>query len=190
MEFLVAPQVNGDTVYYSLLIVGRGVTADSLADLGGATFAFSDPLSNSGRLAPLYQLALLGEDPDSFFGQTIFTYAHDRSIRAVAEGVVAAAAVYSLVYDYLRVTEPALIEKVRVIERWGPFGINPFVVNPRLSSELKAQLRQVFLEMDRDAEGRAILRDLQVDRFTVADDSIYDSVRQMRSYLREQGLAP
>ena len=190
MEFLVAPQVNGDTVYYSLLIVGRGVTADSLADLGGATFAFSDPLSNSGRLAPLYQLALLGEDPDSFFGQTIFTYAHDRSIRAVAEGVVAAAAVDSLVYDYLRVTEPALIEKVRVIERWGPFGINPFVVNPRLSSELKAQLRQVFLEMDRDAEGRAILRDLQVDRFTVADDSIYDSVRQMRSYLREQGLAP
>ena len=71
MELLVAPQIDGDTVYYSLLIAGQGVQARSLADLRGVTFAFTDPLSNTGRLAPLYQLALIGESPDSFFNRTI-----------------------------------------------------------------------------------------------------------------------
>ena len=190
MELLTAPEVNGETSYYSLLIVGRGVRARSLADLRGTTFAFSDPLSNSGRMAPLYQLARMGESPDSFFGRTIFTYAHDRSVRAVAEGIVTGAAVDSLVFDYLRRMEPETVEQVRVVEKWGPFGISPIVVNHRLDPQLKAELRQLFLAMDEDSAGRELLRSLMVDRFVVPDDSIYDSVREMRSYLREHGLGP
>ncbi len=190
MELLAAPEVNGEAAYYSLLIAGRNTNATSLAELRGVTFAFSDPLSNSGRLAPVYHLALLGESPDSFFSRTIFTYSHDSSIRAVADGVVTAAAVDSLVYDYLRAAEPSLAEKVKVLERWGPFGINPLVVNPRLDPQLKAQLRQLFLDMDKDPQGDRILRKLMIDRFVVPDDSIYDSVREMRSYLKEHGLAP
>lgn len=190
MELLVAPQVNGDVVYYSLLIVGKNSRATSLADLRGVSFAFSDPLSNTGRLAPIYQLAQGGKNPDSYFSQTIFTYSHDSSIRAVAEGIVTAAAVDSLVFDYLAATEPALTEKLRIVERWGPYGINPIVVNPRLNPQLKEDLRRVFLGMHRDADGAAILRSLFVDRFVVPDDSVYDSVRAMRAYLRERGFAP
>ena len=190
MELLVAPQVGGETVYYSLLIAGSESTAQSLGDLRDASFAFSDPLSNSGRLAPVYQLALMGENPDAFFGRTIFTYAHDSSIRAVAEGVVAAAAVDSLVFDYMVKTEPKIATQVKMIQKWGPFGINPFVINPRLDAGLKEQLRRVFLEMDRDPPGKAILDDLLIERFVVPDDSIYDAVREMRSYLREHRLEP
>lgn len=190
MELIAAPLVKGEPVYYSYLIVGRASTATSLADLRGLSFAFTDPLSNSGRLAPIYQLALRGKNPDAFFSQTIFTYSHDSSIRAVADSVVAAAAVDSLVYDYLVETEPSIAERVRVIERWGPFGINPVVVNPRLNSQLKDDLRGVFLGMQHDAEGAAILRSLRIDRFVVPDDATYDSVREMRTYLRERGFAP
>ena len=190
MELLVAPQVGGETVYYSLLIVGGDSTAQSLAELRDSSFAFTDPLSNTGRLAPVYQLALMGENPDAFFGRTIFTYAHDSSIRAVAEGVVAAAAIDNLVFDYMAKTEPEIASRVKVIQKWGPFGINPFVVNPRLDAGLKRQLRTIFLEMDRDPRGKGILHDLLIDRFVVPDDSIYDGVREMRSYLREQGLGP
>ncbi len=44
--------------------------------------------------------------------------------------------------------------------------------------------------MDTEPEGRAMLEKLDIDRFVVADDSMYDSVREMRAYLRERGLAP
>lgn len=190
MELLVAPEVGGETVYYSLLIVGRDVQAQSLADLQGRSFAFADPMSNSGRLAPLYQLALMGQTPALFFGRTTFTYAHDRSVRAVASGVVDGAAVDSLVVDYMRRTEPDVVAKVKVIERWGPFGISPVVVNPGLDLTLKAELRSALLGMDEDSMGREVLRRLGVDRFVVPDDGIYDSVREMRAFLRARGLNP
>ena len=190
MELIAAPQVHGELVYYSLLIVNRASRAASLKDLRGASFAFSDPLSNTGRLAPIYQLAKLGTNPDSYFSQTIFTYSHDSSVRAVADRVVTAAAVDSLVYEYLASAEPAVIEKVKVIERWGPFGIGPVVVNPRLDTATKLELQRVFLGMSSDTEGRLILANLQIDRFAVPEDSLYDSVREMRAYLRDRGLAP
>jgi len=190
MELIAAPQVRGGVEYSSLLVVPRNSSAQSLTDLRGASFAFTDPLSNSGRLVPAYQLALRGKNADSYFSQTIFTYSHDSSIRAVADGVVAAAAVDSLVYDYLASNEPNLIEKVKVIERWGPFGINPVVVNPHLDPGLKSDLQRVFLGMDKDPDGITVLRNLTIDRFIVPDDHLYDSVREMRTYLRERGLAP
>jgi len=189
MELLVAPLVQGEPYYYSLLIVRRDLDVSSLEDLRGKTFAFSDPLSNTGRLAPLYQLALRGETPESFFSRSIFTYSHDNSIRAVADGIVDGAAVDSLVYDYLQASEPDLMAKVKVIEKWGPFGVNPVVVNPGLDPQLKAQFRDVFLNMDMDSRGRELLAQFRIDRFIVPDDSIYDSVREMRSYLQERGLS-
>lgn len=190
MELLVAPQVNGELSYYSFLIVDSELDVGSLQDLKGRTFAFSDPLSNTGRLVPLYQLALVDETPESFFSKSIFTYAHDSSIRAVADGIVDAAAVDSLVYDYLRITEPDVAAGVKVIEKWGPYGISPVVVNPNLDPQLKSQLRDIFLGMHEDQQGQQLLQQLMIDRFVVADDSIYDSVREMRAYLHERDVAP
>lgn len=190
MDALVVPQVHGDTNYYSLLIVRDAAETLSLEDLRGSTFAFTDPLSNSGRLAPLYQLALLGETPESFFDRTVFTYAHDNSIRAVAERIVDAAAVDNLVYEYMLITEPEVTAEIRVVETWGPFGINPVVVSPLLDLETKESLRNVLLDMDGDARGRRILRDLMIERFVTPEDGLWDSVLAMRAYLEEHGLAP
>ena len=187
MELLAAPEVNGETTYYSYLVVRADSPFDSLADLRGSTFAFSDPLSNSGRLAPVYQLALAGETPESFFSRSIFTYAHDNSIKAVAENLVDGAAVDSLVYDYWVKTGSDFTSKTKVIEKWGPFGINPVVVRPGLDPALKQQLREVLLGMDTGAAGREILSALLIDRFVVPDDSIYDSVRKMRELVASAG---
>jgi len=187
MELLAAPEVNGETTYYSYLVVRADSPFGSLADLRGRTFAFSDPLSNSGRLAPVYQLALKGETPESFFSRSIFTYAHDNSIKAVADNLVDGAAVDSLVYDYWVKTGSGYTSRTKVIEKWGPFGINPVVVRPGLDPALKQQLREVLLGMDTDAAGREILSALLIDRFVVPDDSIYDSVRKMRELVASAG---
>ena len=186
MEALAAavPQGADGPWYYSYLVVRTDSDAESLADLRGSTFAFSDPLSNSGRLVPAYQLALMGESPDSFFRRYIFTYAHDNSVRAVADGLVDGAAVDSLIYDYLAFSEPNVVAKTKVLTRWGRFGNNPVVVNPSLDPALKGRLRQVLLSMHDDEVGAVILRRLRVERFVPVDDSIYDSVREMREYMK------
>ncbi len=177
MELLTVPEVNGETTYRSYIIVPAASDIHSLDDLRGKTFAFSDPLSNSGRLAPVYRLYQLGETPETFFDRAFFTYSHDRSIRAVADGLVDGAAVDSLVYDFIIAHEPEIAAQTRIVETSEPFGIPPVIVHPDLDPEIKARLRELLLGLDEDAEGRQILDDLMIDRFVVGDDAAYDTIR-------------
>ncbi|MDE3076559.1 MAG: phosphate/phosphite/phosphonate ABC transporter substrate-binding protein, partial [Chloroflexota bacterium] len=184
MELLAAPQIEGQTIYYSDIIVPSGSQATSLADLQGKRFAFTDPLSNSGQLAPAYALMQLGATPERFFSQYTLTYSHDTSIQAVAEGVVDGAAVDSLVYEALARSNSVLIARTRIIERLGPYGIPPVVVRPGLDPELKARFRQTLLGMAGDPRGRAVLAQLGVDRFVDLSDAAYDSIRRMAEQVR------
>lgn len=181
MRLLVAPQVRGATSYYSYLIVPEGSTATGIQDLRGKLFAFSDPLSNTGRLAPTYQLALLGEKPETFFKNSIFTYNHDYSIQAVADGLVDAAAVDSLIYDYFRAIDSPLVRKTRIISTWGPYGMPPVVAHPDIDPILEQRIKSLFLNIHLDPEGKRILDSLVIEQFVEVDDGIYDSLRRMKT---------
>ncbi len=183
MELLVAPQINGQTMYYSYLIVPEESTATSLKDLEGVSFAFTDPLSNSGHLAPTYQLSLLNTTPASFFRKHVFTYSHDSSIAAVANKLVDAAAVDSLVYEHMVASGEELASKTKVIARWGPYGIPPVVINPELDAQLKQQLKEFFLNLHESSNGIKLLNSLGIDKFVIVDDSVYDSIREMEAKL-------
>jgi phosphonate transport system substrate-binding protein len=185
MELLVAPQVKEQTVYYSYIIVPSESSAQMIEDLRGMTFAFSDPLSNSGHLAPIWRLSQIGETEDSFFNKTIFTYSHDNSIQAVADKLVDGAAVDSLVYDFLADQGSPLAERVRIIERLGPYGIPPVVVHPDIDPELRTTLQSILLEMHQDTGGKETLSRLNIDRFVDLELNAYDSLREMAGKLRE-----
>lgn len=181
MELLAAPQVNGAAVYYSVLIVPANSAARSMADLRGKVFAFTDPMSTSGRMYPTRLVQQIGATPETFFARTFFTYSHDDAIRAVAEGLADGAAVDSLVYDYAIRRDPALGARTRVIHRSPPFGIPPVVVRPDTRPQLKAELQQALLELADDprSAGEAALQAIGVERFILIDDSAYDSVRDV-----------
>ncbi len=181
MEALAVPQVKGEIVYYANLIVPADSRARSLNDLRGKTFAFSDPLSNTGRLVAVYELAKMGATPETFFSRTIFTYSHDNSIKAVAENLVDGATVDNQVFDYLVDTSSPLPARARLIARYGPFGSSPIVVNPNLDAKLKTRLRDLLLTMNADDAGRAVLAKIGVDKFTAPDDRLYEPVRVMRT---------
>jgi len=179
MELLVAPQVNGATVYYSVLIVPAASPAQSMADLRGKVFAFTDPMSNTGRNYPTYLVQQLGQTPETFFARIFFTYSHDDAIRAVADGLADGAGVDSLVYDFAVARDPALGQKTRIIHRSEPFGIPPVVVGPQVRPQLKAELRKLLLSMAETPEGRNSLRKAGIERFVPIDDSAYDSARAL-----------
>lgn len=190
MEALVVPQVKGSVHYYSYLLVPADSPAKGWDDLRGKVFAFSDPLSNSGHLAPRYQLMQRGETPERFFKKTIFTYSHDKSTRAVADKLVDGAAVDSIVYDYMLVLHPELAKKTKVISKSQPFGIAPVVVHPCIKPTLRRQLKQAFLDMHNHPTGRAALQRLMIDKFVPPNERLYDSMREMvgRVQASSQGL--
>ena len=184
MQVLAVPQVRGKTEYYSYLIVSQKSQYWRLEDLRGESFAFTDPLSNSGRLAIVHALARRRETPERFFRRTMFTYSHDNSILAVADGLVEGAAVDSLVYDYLRARDAEAVSGTRVIGRWGPYGIPPIVVHPDLEPALRSALKGLLLSMHAEPDGRKLLERLLIDRFLDADPSLFESIRQMEARVR------
>lgn len=190
MELLVAPQVGGETTYNSYLIVPVSSNAQSMKDLRGKVFAFTDPISLSGRVYPTYVLQQLGFTPEEFFARTFYTYSHDEAIRAVASGVADGAAVDSLVYEYAIVRDPSLAEKVKVIHSSPDFGIPPVVVSPFTRPQVKADLQSLLLEMADDPTSSEALASIGVERFIVIDDSAYDSVRALMGVIPTSIVQP
>jgi phosphonate transport system substrate-binding protein len=177
MELLVVPEVGAERVYYSSVIVPSDSAATTFADLEDAAFAFTDPMSNTGRVYPTYMVKQLGKSPESFFASVFFTYSHDNAIEAVADGVADGAAVDSLVLDHALARDPSLASRIRVIHQSPPFGIPPVVVPTRSDPALREELRHVLLDLQESSAGRAILDEIGVDRFVIGDDEDYESVR-------------
>ncbi|MHB8843160.1 MAG: substrate-binding domain-containing protein [Nitrospirota bacterium] len=186
MELLAAPQAYGKTVYHSYIIVPKDSPAENFRHLRGKSFAFTDPLSNSGKLAPTYMLARMGETPDSFFKKVIYTRTHDKSIKSVAQKIVDAAAVDSLIWEYENRTNPEFTSKTKIIERSPAYGIPPVVVRKDLAPTLKERLQQVFLNAHEDEKGRVILNGMMIDRFVRIEDSAYNSIREMQDWIARQ----
>ncbi len=187
MELLVVPVAHGQTVYHSYILAHRDSAVQSFDDLRGKRFAFTDPQSNTGCLVPTYMLARRGETPDSFFGETFYSYSHDNSIRAVAEGMADGAAVDSLIWEFMNAIDQSLTGRTHIVEKSPPYGIPPVVVHPGLPVEQKEQLRKAFLAIHEDAEAAVLLKRLQIDRFVKGDDGAYDTVREMRRSVEEYG---
>ncbi len=186
LELLVAPQAYGATVYYSDILVAKESAIHSFAELRGKRFAFTDPLSNTGKLVPTYMLATMNETPEKFFKEVIFTKSHDKSIKAVAQGVVDGAAVDSLIWEYLKATNPEFTAKTRILQKSQPYAIPPVAVPRDLDPGLKAKLKEAFLSAHLDPQGQQILRKMKIDKFVVIDDQAYDSVREMKEWIETQ----
>jgi phosphonate transport system substrate-binding protein len=184
---LAVPEIHGSHFYRSYLIVNKDSHFQSLEDLKGHTFAFTDPDSNTGKLVPTYWLAEIKERPDTFFSRIIYTYSHDNSIMAVARGLVDGAAVDGLIWEYYQAKTPAFTSKTRIIKKSQPFGIPPLVASKQLAAETKARIQQLLISMHQDPEGKKILAELMIDRFIPPREEWYDTLRQMTQHLDRLG---
>ncbi len=183
LEPVAVPQSAGRSRYYAYIIVPKDSPVRDFTELRGKTFAFIDPQSNTGKLVPAYMLARLGETPARFFKKVIYTYGHDRAIRAVAEEMVDGAAVSSNIWELFAKKNPELTAKTRIIVRSEPFGAPPFVVSRTLDASTKRRLRDVFLSMHEDPRGSKVLQGMMIERFVPGDDHDYDSVREMQAFV-------
>jgi phosphonate transport system substrate-binding protein len=178
-QLLATPEVNGAHFYQAYLIVNDKSPFTSLDDLRGKTFAFTDPDSNTGKLVPTHWLAEIDETPESFFRTTIYTYSHDNAIMAVGKGLVDAACVDGLIWEFYHRRNPGVTAATRVIRKSEPYGIPPLVGSGRLSNEMKGRIREVLFVMHQDEAGKTILDRLMIERFVEPKDEWYESIRAM-----------
>ena len=181
LELLAAPQVKGKTTYQAKIIVRKDSSIETTEDLRGKVFAFTDPVSFTGRVYPTYLLGEIGEKPEHLFSRTFFTYSHDDAIRAVATGLADGASVDSLVLDFALKREPDLRNRLRVIHTSPQFGMPPVVASPGIRPQLRAELQRILLEMHMDPAGLAALQALDYDRFVEVSSADYLSAQEVET---------
>jgi len=87
---------------------------------------------------------------------------HLNSIEMVARGEADAATIDSNVLAIRLRSDPKLRDRLRVIESWGPFPVQPVVVRSGLHPDLNEELRAALLTVDSDSH---TLLDFGLERF-------------------------
>lgn len=180
VRLLAVPLNQGRPYYRSYLIAGADDRQrTSMRDFKGTVFAYSDPYSNTGYLAPRFEVHQLGEDPDRFFRRTFFTWSHRKAIAAVATGFAQGAAVDSFVWDTLAASRPAATRETRILTQSREFGFPPIVAHRQVGRADFSAMQAALLEMKHDATGAMLLRLLNIDGFVEGEPRMYDDVETM-----------
>ena len=186
VELIAAPEFKNDLKYRCLFVVNKNSAINSVTDLQGKSFAFTDPESNTGCIVPSWVIKKQGEDPKAYFSKIIYTGSHDRSLHAVAKELVDGAGVDSLVYYSFIETHPEMKEFLRVIWESEPFGAPPVVVPTGLAESMKEQLREIFLAMSQNVKGREILDGIGIERFIIPQPDEYNSAHKIWDTVHSQ----
>jgi len=187
LQLVAVPIYKGEPLYQSYLIVtGTDQKSRSLEDMRGKIFAFSDPNSNSGYLYIVHLLSESGEEPASFFGKAFFTWSHHKVVEAVASGLAQGGAVDGYVWDTLALTRPDLTAKTRIVSKSPQFGSAPFLANRSASPTAIDAFQRVLIQMQRNEDGRRLLKTLNLDGFAYGNEFLYDTIEKMSRTVEKQ----
>lgn len=179
LQLVTVPLWRGKPVYQSYLITDTSSAIASVEELRGRTFAYSDPLSNSGFLYVQHLLRSRQQDPSRYFSRSFFTYSHRHVVEAVAQGLAVAGAVDGYVWETLAEVLPDMAGNTRVLLRSPDFGFPP-IVAPRGTAEPIAQrFARALQDMNKHSEGQAVLGELRLDGFAAPQPGLFSSIEAM-----------
>lgn len=175
---IAAPVIDGSSFYRSYLISRSDSGIAMLEDLKNKTFAFTDPLSYTGRLSTLKLLHEQASADETYFKEVLYTYSHDSSIHAVHLGIVEGASVDGLIFDDLVASQSDIVGNVRVIYKGPAAGMPPVVASSHVDPNLCSAFQDILVNMVNEDKGQIILSDLGYDRFEIPDNSNYETIRE------------
>lgn len=168
----------GLPIYFSDVIVHRDAPFLSFADLRGASWAYNEPLSQSGYGITRHHLLGMGET-SGFFGEVVEAGFHQAAIEMVRTRSVDASAIDSQVLAVALRDVPGLADDVRVVESLGPSTIQPAAVSRRVEPSVRDEIRAALVGLHRTPGAGSALDHALVERFVPVGPSHYDDIRAM-----------
>lgn len=177
----------GRPVYFSDVIVHAESGMESFADLRGRSWAYNEPLSQSGYGIVRYHLVSIGET-NGFFGKVIEAGFHETAIGMVCDREVDGAAIDSQVLAVAMRNDPGLADRLRIIDALGPSTIQPVAVSKRFDETFREQVRAVLTDLhNRDGLPEILDRGI-IERFTEVGPETYDDIRAMYGACERAGF--
>ncbi len=168
----------GSATYNGQILVRSDSGINSVADLKGKRFAFTDPASTSGYLYAAALLKANGVDPAKDLAEAIFAGSHNAAALAVYNGQVDAAATYVDVRNSLEKTFPDIKEKTKVIAQTDPIPNDTITVRKDMPADVKEKFKQALLAVMETEEGKQAGYEIyEWDGLAESNDSLFEPVR-------------
>ncbi len=171
---------DGSTSVHGCIIVRKDSGIRSVAGMKDKVMAFVDRATVTGYLFPIVYLREHGvREIDSFFSEHYFSGSFDASVYAVLDGRADVGCVKDSIFRNLVKKDPSIKDELEIIAVSPAMPESTLCVKDDLPENMKKMLREVLLNMNRDAEGRKVLKQMGLKRFSEARQEDYKPVFMM-----------
>jgi phosphonate transport system substrate-binding protein len=174
--------------YFASIVTWPGSGVTDISQLGGHSFAYSDPASTSGHLYPAFGLASVGIDPDTGV-QAVYAGSHTASFEAVRNHKVDAGELNS---DRIATaTDAGEYSPEQFVTLWqsAPIPQDPITVRGNMPAPVKQKIRDALLAFDFSTLPDDVQKMFNSDvamagtHLVTVNDSVFDEIRSLVSTL-------
>jgi phosphonate transport system substrate-binding protein len=168
---------NPDCTIKAIIVTRRDAKLTRVSDLRGKTIAFGDP---SAMVSHVLAKSLLLESaigPDQY--RTIFTKNPPNALLAVYNGEADAAGVGMSALQRPEIRQRIDVNQLRILAESRQIPHLPVAVRGDLDRKLARRIQHALTRLAQHSAGHAMLEQMGVQRFAVADDREYDIVRRL-----------
>ena len=187
VEAIARPEsIDGISTCHGLILVRKNSGLETVKDMKGKTFAFVDRATTAGYLLPLEYFKEHGiKDYKTFFKEFYFTGTHEGAIYDVLNETVDIGAAKNTVFTRLAFKDSRINNELMILKRSPDVPESGLAVREDLDDSLKKKLKEALLNMHKDPDGIAVLRNFGAKRFVETTDDDYASVYR---YAQKIGL--
>ena len=166
VEPIVRPvNLDGTSTYKGYIFVRKDSGIKNTADMRGKKLVLVEMATTAGYVFPMAYFNKHGINIDTYFKEYYFAGSHDAAINAVLEGKADIGCAKNSMFDRMARSDPGVKNKLAIIAESAEVPSNGLCVRKNLSAEIKKRLKDVLLGMDKDAEGRDVLKKFEAIRF-------------------------
>jgi phosphonate transport system substrate-binding protein len=178
LDALTRPEYsNGISSYHGLVFVRKDSGIRNVNDMRGKRFVFVDKATTAGWLLPLYYFKSHSvQDYRAFLKETYFAGTHEGAIYDVLDKKADIGAAKNTVFDRLADTDQRVSQELLILAKSPDVPANGLCVRKDLDETLKTKLKQTLLNMDRNDEGREVLKGFGAVRFIATSEADYAPV--------------
>lgn len=175
--------LDGTSTYRGYIFVRKDSKIGAIGQMKGKRIAFVEKATTAGYVYPMAFFKEHGiNNIGTYFREHYFAGSHDAAIDAVLEGKADVGCAKHSMFDRVSRKNPRVARDLVVLAESPDVPSNGLCVKNNLDASVKAQLKKVLIGMDKDRQGKEVLKKFEAIKFipTAKEDygPVFDIARK------------